>query len=79
MVVSSESQIQEISSLLQKHIENIELKEQSGKELTFNIPTDNGTQSTYPALFSDLNKNKSELGIQTIGLSLTTMDEVFVK
>ncbi len=53
---------------------------QNIKELFIILPTDDVKTSEFPKIFKDLQNNKSSLGIDTInGLSLTTMDEVFIK
>jgi len=48
-------------------------------ELAISIPAEEETTATFPSMFLDLNNEKESLGILTIGLSLTTMDEVFIK
>jgi hypothetical protein len=48
-------------------------------EIAISIPNDEETIAKFPALFSKLNGDKDNLGIITIGLSLTTIDQVFLK
>ena len=43
----------------------------------FRIPSDQALH--FPAMFSDLEKDKLELGIANFGLDVTTMDDVFLK
>ncbi len=53
---------------------------QNIKEFFIILPTDDVKTSEFPKIFKNLQNNKSSLGIDTInGLSLTTMDEVFIK
>jgi hypothetical protein len=42
------------------------------------LPDEGQTTSLFPQLFSELSERKDEFGIQTVGIFLTTMDEVFV-
>jgi len=74
-----------VGSLLravQNHIPNA--FEQNGRhpnstEVAITIPNESNTNAKFPELFSTLTDCKEELGIQTVGLSLATMDEIFVK
>lgn len=71
-----------ILSTLQKHIENASFKYQHApnpSEIAFTLPADANTTSKFPEMFSELSKDRNVLGIETIGLSPTTMDEVFTK
>jgi hypothetical protein len=43
------------------------------------IPSESCTTADFPEMFRKLQENKVSMGIKNIGLSLTTMDEVFVK
>lgn len=48
-------------------------------ELSITLPNDDKTLEIFPSLFSKLNEVKESLGIITIGLSLSTIDQVFLK
>lgn len=82
MSTGPESQPSEILTTVQKHIPNASFRtQQSGNtsEVAITLPNEGQTTSLFPQLFSELSERKTEFGIQTIGVSLTTMDEVFVK
>jgi len=82
MTTTSNADSEVILERVQKHIPNALIKSsQTGNtsELGITLPNETKTTSVFPDLFTELSNLKMELGIQTIGLSLTTMDEVFVK
>jgi hypothetical protein len=81
MSTGGESQPADILATVQKHIPNASFRTlQSGNEseVAIALPNEGQTTSLFPSLFSELSERKEEFGIQTIGVSLTTMDEVFV-
>ena len=43
----------------------------------YNLPT--SAAKDYPALFEDLDQNKSKLDFLNLGLSVTTMEDVFLR
>lgn len=48
-----------------------------GAELTYILPSD--STSKFEKLFHDLESRREELGINSFGVSVTTMEEVFLK
>jgi len=82
MTTSPQSDNATILSAVQKHVPNAVFRSQRAantSELAITLPNESQTTSLFPDLFTELSDRKDEFGIQTIGLSLTTMDEVFVK
>ena len=49
----------------------------SGLELSYILPKEESSQ--FESLFGHLENNKSELGIESYGASVTTLEEVFLK
>lgn len=81
MSTGGESEPAEILTAVQKHIPNASFRTlQSGNasEVAIALPDEGQTTSLFPQLFSELSERKDEFGIQTVGIFLTTMDEVFV-
>ncbi len=81
MTTDPESQPADILTTVQKHIPNASFRKQqsaNASEVAIALPNERETTSLFPQLFSELSERKAEFGIQTIGVSLTTMDEVFV-
>ena len=71
-----------ILSTVQRHIPQAYFKSQNvlnEKEVSIVLPTNNSPSSVFVPLFKDLSHSEIKSEIETMGLSLTTMDEVFVK
>ncbi len=73
----------EILQTVQKHMPNsYEMKSESSGdnavEVSLSIPCDETTGPKLAPMFKDLDETKGQLGIQTIGLSLSTMEDVFL-
>lgn len=72
-----------VLSIVQNHVRNAVFKDPSQArnptELSIVIPTESCSTSVFPSMFQELQSNKQSLGIRTIGMSLTTMEEVFIK
>ena len=82
MTIEGEGRPEVILLTVQKYIENASFKSQhspNSSEVAITLPTETTTTSKFPQMFSELSKSRQTLGIKTIGLSLTTMDEVFIK
>jgi ATP-binding cassette subfamily A (ABC1) protein 3 len=48
-----------------------------GAELSYTLPSE--SSAAFPALFTLLEDRRVELGIDSFGASITTMEEVFLK
>jgi len=51
----------------------------STTEVAITIPNESDTNTKFPQLFTTLSERQEQLGIQTVGISLATMDEIFIK
>lgn len=67
----------DVTKLIAKHIPNVSVECDIGHELSYPLP-DNESHK-FKALFTDLENNKEELGVLSFGVSLTTLEEVFLK
>ncbi|XP_066442630.1 ABC-type organic anion transporter ABCA8-like isoform X2 [Eleutherodactylus coqui] len=65
-----------MTSVIQEHISSARLTAQNVEDLTFTLPFDN--MDSFPALFSHLDQHVG-LDIMSYGVSITTMDDVFLK
>jgi ATP-binding cassette subfamily A (ABC1) protein 3 len=54
-----------------------QLESNVGAELSFILPKEKSSQ--FELLFRDLEDNRKELGIDSFGASVTTLEEVFLK
>ncbi|GMR40476.1 hypothetical protein PMAYCL1PPCAC_10671 [Pristionchus mayeri] len=68
--------IEKTRKLMTTHTDVI-LQSVVGQEATFLLEAD--ARSVFPRLFGDLEMSKSHLGIRSFGVSVTTMEEVFLK
>lgn len=66
-----------VTELLSKFIRNIQPAADIGAELSYNL--DDNYQTVFESMFTELEDQKSQLGISSYGVSLTTMEEVFMK
>ena len=66
-----------INALISQHVPNFVVQSSVGKEKAFQLPMDDSPN--FPALFEALDQQKDGLGIVDYGLSITTMESVFLK
>ncbi|XP_027499661.1 ATP-binding cassette sub-family A member 13 [Corapipo altera] len=67
-----------VTSLVQTHIPEAFLKENSGTELTYVIP-ERADKASFKGLFQALDQNLQHLHVTGYGISDTTLEEVFLK
>ncbi|XP_076054127.1 phospholipid-transporting ATPase ABCA3-like [Oratosquilla oratoria] len=77
IVKDPECDVLAITELLQQDIPNAELDQNVGAELTYLLP--NTDVSKFEKVFSQIEENKEKLKISSYGVSLTTMEEVFLR
>lgn len=70
-------QLYEITKLLQKHIPEVQMQSNVGSELTY-LLAENQAEA-FQDMLEDLEKNSLKLGVRSYGISLTTLEEVFMK
>ncbi|ODN03994.1 ATP-binding cassette sub-family A member 3 [Orchesella cincta] len=78
-----ENQSSAILDAVKTHVQDAyQMKEEKAGhnfvEISISIPCSDTTGPKLPPLFKDLDANKEKLGIQTIGLSLSTIEDVFL-
>ena len=66
-----------IVDLVRQRVPASSLSTRGGTELAFKLPRDDS--SSFAALLSELDARKAELGVLSCGLSVTTLEEVFLK
>ena len=66
-----------VTSLLREFIPDLSVNQNIGSELSYLLNEDHS--SVFEAMLSKLEANKNELGLLSYGVSLTTMEEVFMK
>jgi len=68
---------QSIQKILYKHVADAKLLSNVGAELSFQMPL--GASNSFPNLFANLEKESARLGVASYGVSVTTLEEVFLK
>ncbi|EYC40189.1 hypothetical protein Y032_0625g796 [Ancylostoma ceylanicum] len=66
-----------IEQLVKSHVPGSELGDVNGRQLCFQLPKE--SQKEFCALFKVLEENKEELLIDSFGLSITSLEDVFLK
>ena len=66
-----------ILKAIKRHVPEVQLESNIGAELSFVLPKEQSAQ--FESLFADLEQNQKSLGIDSFGVSVTTLEEVFLK
>lgn len=79
MVIAKEPNcnVDQVTSTVKNYVQHAERESNIGAELSFRLP--HNSTRMFPALFDDLDSNKQNLGISSYGVSVTTMEEVFIR
>ncbi|XP_044267018.1 phospholipid-transporting ATPase ABCA1-like [Tribolium madens] len=75
--VTPKCQPRYVTDLLRKYIPYMEIHAQMGSELTYILP-DRESQK-FEALLYDLEHQKASLGVENFGISLASLEEIFLK
>jgi len=68
---------QTVTSFVHRYIPDALVLSDAGTELSYRLPT--SSMPSFVNFFRDLDNNKQSLGISTFGISVTTMEEVFLR
>ena len=66
-----------ILEVIKTHVPEVQLESNVGAELSFVLPKEQSAR--FEELFADLEQNQDSLGIGSFGVSVTTLEEVFLK
>jgi ATP-binding cassette subfamily A (ABC1) protein 3 len=66
-----------ITNIIQKTVPEAEMKSEMGTVLCYMLPSEQTKR--FPDLFEILERDKQALGISSIGVSITTLEEVFLR
>ena len=69
--------VSQVTDVIQRHVPDGILDQNVGAELTFLLPDNSSPR--FPAMFTELENRKEDLGISSFGVSVTTMEEVFIR
>ncbi|GJQ88081.1 hypothetical protein Trydic_g13093 [Trypoxylus dichotomus] len=74
---SQECDVNQVTNILKVYIPNIKVQTNIGSELSYTLSENQS--SVFEEMLSDLENKSKDLGINSYGISLTTMEEVFMK
>lgn len=77
LVKSKSCDIDRLTALIQSHIPSATLESQISAEVSYLLPFNE--TSKFEKLFLSIETNMQELGVNSFGVSATTMEEVFLK
>jgi ATP-binding cassette subfamily A (ABC1) protein 3 len=77
VVKNSSCNVDQVLKRIRSHVPETQLESNVGAELSFILPKEQSSQ--FEKLFTDLEQNRRELGIDSFGASVTTLEEVFLK
>lgn len=66
-----------MTDIVTKTVPNAEKENESDAEIVFNLPMTESAK--FPALFQILEREKHDLGILNMGVTCTSMEQVFLK
>ena len=66
-----------ITDVIKTHVPNAAMENNVGAELSYVLPQE--SVGNFEKLFLELERRKDELGIDSYGASVTTMEEVFLR
>nr|XP_022911475.1 ATP-binding cassette sub-family A member 3-like isoform X1 [Onthophagus taurus] len=77
MEKSADCDVDDVTDLLSKYIPSITVNSNVGSELTYVLAKEES--ENFEKMLQDIENNSETLGISNFGISLTTMEEVFMK
>jgi ABC-type multidrug transport system ATPase subunit len=77
MVKTQAVDVNAVEAMITRSIPGAKLSSNVSSELSFVLPRDQTLK--FPTLFTELENHRSSLGIQNYGVSVTTMEEVFLR
>ncbi|KAA0722897.1 ATP-binding cassette sub-family A member 1 [Triplophysa tibetana] len=73
------SDLADLTRLVRRHVPGVEFLEVIGQELVFLLPYTSATDGSFASLFKELDLEKKALGINSYGISDTSLEEIFLK
>ena len=74
---SDSTDVKPITNLIQFHVNDAKLQTSAGTEVSYSLPHENSHK--FEVLFTEIENRRQKLGIDSYGVSITTMEEVFLK
>ena len=67
----------DLTKIIKSHVPNAQMVTHAGAEISFVLPRDQC--HVFEELFARLEEDQEKLGIDSFGVSVTSMEEVFLK
>ncbi|PRD23873.1 UNVERIFIED_CONTAM: ATP-binding cassette sub-family A member 3 [Trichonephila clavipes] len=77
VVKDSHFDIENLFSLLKRYIPDVKIGKELEKEISFSLSSNTG--SGFGDMFEELENRKQKLGVTSFGVTITTMEDVFLK
>ena len=77
MVKEPNCDVGQVTALLQKHIPRAYVDQNIGTELSYVLPDEDS--KLFPRMFEEFEAKHKDLLVSSYGISVTTMEEVFIK
>ncbi|CAM9405596.1 unnamed protein product, partial [Scytosiphon promiscuus] len=74
---TQEESARPIKHLVRSHVKEATLLSNVGAEISFQLPND--ASSSFQAMLTEIDRRKAELHVNSYGLSVTTLEEVFLR
>eukprot|EP00903_Cladosiphon_okamuranus_P008962 g8576.t1 len=74
---AQEEGVKPIKRLVRSHVKEATLLSNVGAEISFQLPND--SSSSFQGMLTEIDDRKAELGIDSYGVSVTTLEEVFLR
>jgi hypothetical protein len=68
--------ISDVTQLIRSFLPAANIHKISGSEVTYVLPQDPASMGAYVSLFESLSENRAKLGIDSYGISDTSLEEV---
>lgn len=68
--------MKQVTSFIRSHVPAAKLEQNTQQELTFVLPDNSVKRGGFEIFFRELEQKKSELGIDSFGLTDTALEEV---
>jgi ATP-binding cassette, subfamily A (ABC1), member 3 len=66
-----------VTSIVKKYVPQCELERYYGKEVTYTLPLE--SVDRFSSLFDSLEREGSLIGVESVAISMTTLEEVFLR
>ena len=77
MVTRPACVVDTLTSVITRHVPSAKLENQASAELTYILPQ--SETSRFEPLLAYIEQNMLQLGVRSFGISMATMEEVFLK